>query len=102
MRTAWNAIHMRGNLLKNRPQCFVGLRRSPGHDGGPQQSALLATGDTGTNKVQSVLTQLGLAPSSIGKVGVARINNNVALFQQQIGRASCRESVSAAGGGVEG
>src|SRR5690606_12843208 len=54
-----------------------------GHDAGPVECAFLATGDAGAHEVQTTFPQRGLTASGVGEVRVARVDDDVAGFQQR-------------------
>ena len=64
------------------PERLVGLGGATGHDRGAVQGALLAAGDPGADEVQSPLAQRLLAADGVVEVGVAAVDDDVALLEQ--------------------
>ncbi|ESU50790.1 hypothetical protein P376_1233 [Streptomyces sp. HCCB10043] len=75
-------LRLRGDPLQHRAQRRVGLRRAARHDAGPVQRALLAAGDPHSDEVDPALAQLFLAAAGVLEVGVAAVDDDVALLQQ--------------------
>ena len=55
----------------------------PGMMVGPFERALLAAGDAGADEVQALLAERLLAAAGVGEVGVAAVDDDVALLQQR-------------------
>ena len=78
MSAARHTVDMCGDLLQQRSQRFVGLLRAAGHDRRSVERALLATGDTGADEVQSTLRHGLLAPDGIGVERITAVDDDVA------------------------
>ncbi|SCE28402.1 hypothetical protein GA0115253_104092 [Streptomyces sp. Termitarium-T10T-6] len=76
-------LRLRGDPLQHRAQRRVGLRRTARHDAGPVQRALLAAGDPHPDEMDPALAQLLLAAAGVLEVGVAAVDDDVALLQQR-------------------
>ena len=80
---AGDAIDLGCNVLKDRPQGFVKLRCTAGHDRRSVERTLFSPGHTHTNEVDTRLTQRQLPAHSVWEVSVSGVNNNVARLQER-------------------
>jgi hypothetical protein len=80
---AGRPVDLGGDVLQQRAERRVGLRRPARHDAGAVQRALLAAGDAGADEVQPALAQRGLAAPGVGVVRVAPVDDHVAGLQQR-------------------
>src|SRR5690606_20411721 len=81
--TARLTVVLGGDALQDRPEGLVGLGRAAGHDARPVERALLATGDAGADEVQADLAQRLLPAAGVLVVGVAAVDDDVALLQER-------------------
>ena len=65
------AVDLGRDVLEQRSERVVGLRRAAGHDRGPVQRALLAAGDAHPDEVQALAPQRLLAAPGVEEVRVA-------------------------------
>ena len=75
-------LELRGDLLEHRAEGLVGLLRTAGHDRRTVQGTLLAAGDTDAHEVQALLGEGRLAAAGVLEMGVAGVDDDVALVQQ--------------------
>ena len=78
---ARHTVDVRGNLLQQRTQRLVGLRRAARHDRRAVECALLTAGDTGADEVQAALGHRLLAADGVGVERVPAVDDDVALFE---------------------
>lgn len=76
-------LGLRGDLLQHRPKRVIGLRAAARHDAGPVQRALLAARDACADEVDTALAKLLLTTSGVLEVGVAAVDDDIALVQQR-------------------
>ena len=77
---AGHAVDVRGDLLEQRAERFVGLGRAARHDRRPVQRAFLATGDARADEVQAAFADRLLAADGVGVQRVAAVDDDVALL----------------------
>ena len=65
VRAARRAVDVRGDLLQDRAERLVRLRRPARHDRRPVQRALLAAGDPAPDEVDALLLQRGLPAAGV-------------------------------------
>src|SRR5690606_28853194 len=94
-RLAGFRIDLGGDRLPDRFDFLPGLKFAARHQRGTESRALLASGDAGTDKPDSLLLQFALAPNRIGPLRVAAIDDDVAFvekrnetFNNGVGRSS--------------
>ena len=77
------AVDVRRDRLHDRAEPLVGLVGAADHDRRTVQRAHLAAGDAGADEVQPVLLELLLAPDRVAVVGVAAVDDDVAVLEQR-------------------
>lgn len=79
--TAGLAVSLSRNVLEDLLDVGPGLLVSTGHDGGSVSGSLLTSGDTGTNKEDSLLVELLVSSVRVGEVGVTTVNDDITLLE---------------------
>src|SRR5437588_5314381 len=74
-------VNLGGDGLPDGTYLLVGLPVAARHQGRPPQRALLAAGDAGADEVEALRLQLLLAALGVHEVGVAAVNDDVALVE---------------------
>ena len=77
------AIHLRGDLAKDRRDNFPGITRTAGHERRAFQRAFFAAGNTAADEVQSAPFQILAAPLRVGEERVPAVDDHVAFFQER-------------------
>lgn len=75
------AVRLGGDILEDLLDMGPGLLVSTGHERGAVSGTLLTTGDTGTDKEDSLLVELLVSSVGIGEVRVTTIDDDVALLK---------------------
>lgn len=76
-------VDLGADALEHRAEDGVRLRRAAGHDARPVEGALLAAGDARADEVQAAFAQRGLAAAGVGEVGVAAVDDHVAVLEER-------------------
>lgn len=79
--TAGLAISLGRDILEDLLDVGPGLLVSTGHDGGTVSGTLLSSGDTGTNKEDSLLVELLVSSVGVGEVRVTTVDDDIALLE---------------------
>jgi hypothetical protein len=81
--TARRAVHLRRDRLEHRSQSQVRLSRAARHDRRAEKRPFLATGHATADEMQAPVTKGGLASPGVHVVGVATVDDDVALVEQR-------------------
>jgi hypothetical protein len=76
------AVALGGDALEDVLDEGPGLLVTTGHQGGAVAGTLLATGDTGADEAEALGGAVLGAAVGVGEVGVAAVNDDVALLQE--------------------
>jgi hypothetical protein len=82
-RTARLAVDVGGDRLEQRAQRGVRLLGATRHDRRALEGADLAAGDAGAHEVQTLLPKRLLTSTGVLEVGVAAVDDDVALLEQR-------------------
>ena len=82
-RAARLAVDLRGDGLEDRAEGGIRLLRAARHDRRALERADLAPGDAGPDEVEAVLAQRRLAAAGVLEVGVAAVDDDVALLEER-------------------
>ena len=83
IRTARRAVDLSRDVLQQRPQRLIRLRRTTGHDRRSVQRSFLTTRHPRPDEVQPLRLQILLPPDRVREVRVAGIDDDVAGLQQR-------------------
>jgi hypothetical protein len=78
--TAWFAVTLGRDGLENIFDVLPRILGAAGHNRRTITSTLLATGDTSTDKAETLFGKISGAAVRVGIVGVASINDDVSFF----------------------
>ena len=88
------AIRLGGDGLKDVLDVGPCLLVTTGHDAGTVSGTLLSSGDTATNEADALLSKVLCSAVRVGVVGVATVDDDVALLDTALGQEHLNEVIN--------